>query len=72
MIMTVFHDAKCPIQTPKRRAEESRTTPCSFGGNGGMDFKDDYWGLYRDYCRDTFPHSLLSARETRFGCICDA
>ena len=28
-----------------------------------MDYGDDYWGLYRDYCRDPFPHSLLRTRE---------
>ena len=27
-------------------------------GNG-----DYYWGLYRDYYKDPFPHSLLSTRE---------
>ena len=27
--------------------------------NGGMDHGDYYWGLYRDYDRDPFPHSLL-------------
>ena len=29
-------------------------------GNGLWDY---YWGLYRDYYRDPFPHSLLSTRE---------
>ena len=24
-----------------------------------MDYGDYYWGLYRDYYRDPFPHSLL-------------
>ena len=28
-----------------------------------MGYGDYYWGLYRDYYRDPFPHSLLSARE---------
>ena len=28
-----------------------------------MDYGDYYWGLYRDYYRDPFPHSLLSTRE---------
>ena len=32
-------------------------------GNGGMDYGDVYWGLYRDYYRDPFPHSLLSTRQ---------
>ena len=32
-------------------------------GNGGMDYWDYDWGLYRGYCRDPFPHSLLSTRE---------
>ena len=27
-------------------------------GNGGMGYGGDYWGLYRDYYRDPFPHSL--------------
>ena len=40
------------------------TTVWCLGGNGGMDYRDDYWGLYRDYYRDAFPHSLLSTRET--------
>ena len=31
-------------------------------GNGGMDYGDYYWGEYRDYYRDPFPHSLLSTR----------
>ena len=30
-----------------------------------MDSRDYYSGLYRDYYRDPFPHSLLSTRETR-------
>ena len=28
-----------------------------------MDYGDHYWGLYRDYYRDPFPHSLLSTRK---------
>ena len=28
-----------------------------------MGYGDNYWGLYGDYYRDPFPHSLLSARE---------
>ena len=32
-------------------------------GNGGMDYGDYYWGLYRDYYRGPFPHSLLSTRQ---------
>ena len=28
-----------------------------------MDYGDYYWGLYRDYYRDPFPHSLLGTRE---------
>ena len=28
-----------------------------------MDYGDYYWGLYRDYYRDPFPHSLLSTRQ---------
>ena len=45
-----------------------------------MNYGDYYWGLYRDYYRDPFPHSLLSTRElwwieggpagqTRFGSV---
>ena len=30
-----------------------------------MDYGDYYWGLYRDYYRDPFPHSLLSTRKLR-------
>ena len=33
-------------------------------GNGGMDYGDYYWGLYRDYYRDPFPHSLLSTSRS--------
>ena len=33
-------------------------------GNGGMDY-GDYWGIYRDYHRDPFPHSLLRTRQMR-------
>ena len=29
-----------------------------------MDYRDHYLGLYRDYHRDPFPHSLLSTRES--------
>ena len=29
-----------------------------------MDCGDYYGGLYRDYYRDPFPHSLLSTRES--------
>ena len=32
-------------------------------GNGGLDYGDYYWGAYRDYYRDPFPHSLLSTRQ---------
>ena len=28
-----------------------------------MDYGDYSWGLYRDYYRDPFPHSLLSTRQ---------
>ena len=28
-----------------------------------MDYADDDWGLYRDYYRDPFSHSLLSTRQ---------
>ena len=30
-----------------------------------MKYRDYYEGLYRDYYRDPFPHSLLSPRESR-------
>ena len=30
-----------------------------------MDYRDYYMGLYKDYYRDPFPHSLLSTREIR-------
>ena len=32
-----------------------------------MGYGDHYWGLYRDYYRDPFPHSLLSTRESMQG-----
>ena len=28
-----------------------------------IQYRDYYWGLYRDYNRDPFPHSLLSIRQ---------
>ena len=31
----------------------------------GMDYGDYYWGLYRGYDRDPFPHSLLRTRQKR-------
>ena len=34
-------------------------------GNGGRGYGDDYWGLYRDYYRDPFLHSLLRTKEFR-------
>ena len=30
-----------------------------------MDYGDDYWGLFWDYYRDPFPHSLLSTRKSK-------
>ena len=36
-------------------------------GNGGMHHGDYYWGLYRDYYRDPFPHSLLITGEDYSG-----
>ena len=30
-----------------------------------MDYGDDYWGLYKDYYWDPFPHSLLRTRQFR-------
>ena len=33
-------------------------------GNGGMDYGDYWWGLYRGYNGNPFPHSLLSTRQT--------
>ena len=32
-----------------------------------MDIGDCYGGLYRDYYRDPFPHSLLSTRQKSMG-----
>ena len=32
-----------------------------------MDYGDYYSGLYRDYYRDPFPHSLLSTRQRNPG-----
>ena len=29
-----------------------------------MEYGDYYWGSYRDYYRDPFPHSLLSTRQS--------
>ena len=28
-----------------------------------MDYGDYYWGLYRDYYRDSFPHSLVRTKQ---------
>ena len=33
-------------------------------GNGLSDFRDYYLGLYKDYYRDPFPHSLLSTKSS--------
>ena len=30
-----------------------------------MDIRDYYWGLYRGYYRDPFPHSLLRDRHSQ-------
>ena len=30
-------------------------TPLCLVGNGGRDYGDYYWGLYRDFYRDPFP-----------------
>ena len=38
-------------------------TPWCLGWHGGMDYRDYYEGLYRDYCRHPFPHFLLSTKE---------
>ena len=32
-------------------------------GNGGIDYGDYYWGLYRDYYKNPFPRSPLRTRE---------
>ena len=32
-----------------------------------MDYGDDFWGLYRHYYRDPYPHSLLSTRQLLFN-----
>ena len=34
-----------------------------------MGYGDYYWGLYRDYYRDPFPHSPLSTRQLRVGVL---
>ena len=34
-----------------------------------MDYGDYCWGLYRDYYRDPFPHSLLSTRQLSVECL---
>ena len=37
-------------------------------GNGGMDYGNYYWGVYRDYYRDPAAHSLLRTRQkTRYS-----
>ena len=33
-----------------------------------MGYGDYCWGLYRDYSRDPFPHSLLSTRQPSRNC----
>ena len=43
--------------------ESSCSSPWCLLGTGGMDYGGYSWGLYRDYYRDPFPHSLLSTRE---------
>ena len=43
--------------------EVERSSVWFLVGNGGMDYGDYYWGFYRDYYRDPFSHSLLSARQ---------
>ena len=55
---------------PRRSVERCKFLWLAWGpaagwkkGNGGMDYRDLYSGLYRDYYRDPFPHSLLSTRE---------
>ena len=40
------------------------TTVWFLVGNEGMGYGVHYWGLYRDYYKDPFTHSLLST-ETR-------
>ena len=35
-------------------------------GHGGMGYGDYYyWGFYRDYYGDPFPHSLLRTRQIK-------
>ena len=43
--------------------ERGSKSPWCLVRNGGMDYGDYYWGLYRGYYRDPFHHSLLSTRE---------
>ena len=35
-----------------------------------MDYGDEYWGFYREYYRDPFPHSLPSTRQC-YSCPCN-
>ena len=35
----------------------------------GMGYGDYYWGLYRGYYRDPFPHSLLRTRQLCGGTV---
>ena len=47
----------------RERALSPKKTPWCLGRNGGMDCKDYHLGLYRDYYKDPFPHSLLSTSK---------
>ena len=46
-------------------ASDASSTVWFLVGNGGMDYGDYYWGFYRDYYRDPFPHSLLRTRQSK-------
>ena len=47
------------------KEDDQKTTPWCLGGKGGMDYRDYFGGLYRDYYGDPFPHSRRSTREKR-------
>ena len=52
----------CSSLTTNRRRRRTITVWFLLG-TGGMGYGDYYWGLYWDYYRDPFPHSLLSIRQ---------
>ena len=59
-----------PAQIPKPcKAYKPHQTLWFLAGNGGMGYWDNYCGLYRDYYRDPFPHSLLRTRQSRAAMV---